>query len=257
MKIKLTIIHSMLLTIIVCFTFLSCAKEEIDLTKDDIQERYDKGLELLKKRKYYRSQEHFQYVLLRGRHTDIGDDAQFHLAEAFFLNKEYETAISEFDKLVRQMSFSPHVKLSRYRICQSYENSSPKFFHDQEATNRAIQKYQEFIEDYPDSEYRNAATATIGELRNKLSQKMLESAVLYVKMEEYEAAISYLEDLLDIYFDTEYADQARLMIVETFVIAKKLPEAKAFLEENSTRFSDEMLKNDALGLIQKQNSKEP
>ncbi len=62
MKIKLTIIHSMLLTIIVCFTFLSCAKEEIDLTKDDIQERYDKGLELLKKRKYYRSQEHFQYV---------------------------------------------------------------------------------------------------------------------------------------------------------------------------------------------------
>ena len=69
------------------------------------------------------------------------------------------------------MTFSPHVRLARYRICQSYEKSSPKFYFDQDATDRAIQKYQEFIEDFPDSEYRDEATATIHELRNKLSQK--------------------------------------------------------------------------------------
>ena len=74
---------------------VSCAKDEIDLSKDDIDERYEKAMELLEKRKYYRAQEHFQYVLLRGRHTEIGDDAQFYLGEAYFHNEEYESAISE------------------------------------------------------------------------------------------------------------------------------------------------------------------
>ena len=113
----------------------SCAKDEIDLSKDDVDERYEKAMGLLEKRKYYRAQEHFQYVLLRGKHTDIGDDAQFHLGEAYFLNEEYESAINEYDKLVRQMTFSPHVRLARYRICQSYEKSSPKFYFDQDASD--------------------------------------------------------------------------------------------------------------------------
>ena len=171
-KIKYLIKNKRFLIIVLIISLLGCAKQDIDLSIDDINERYNKGLELLKKRKYYRSQEHFQYVLLRGRHTDIGDDAQFHLAEAYYLNKEYDTAISEFDKLIRQMSFSPHVRLARYRICQSYEKSSPKFYFDQDATIRAIQKYQEFVEDFPDSEYRPEATATIQDLRNKLSKKI-------------------------------------------------------------------------------------
>ena len=245
-----------LLSLLIGLSFISCAKEEIDLSKDDIQERYDKGMELLERRKFYRAQEQFQYVLLRGRHTDIGDDAQFHLAEAYYLNKEYESAISEYDKLVRQMTFSPHVRLSRYRICQSYEKSSPKYYFDQEATNRAIMKYQEFIEDFPDSEHREEATATIGRLRNKLSQKMLESAVLYVKMEEYDAAVNYLDDLLELYFDTEYADRARVLMVETLITAKKIAEAESFLEKHSSRFSDDTLREDAHSLIEKHESEQ-
>ena len=234
----------------------SCAKDEIDLSKDDIDERYEKAMGLLEKRKYYRAQEHFQYVLLRGKHTDIGDDAQFHLGEAYFLNEEYESAINEYDKLVRQMTFSPHVRLARYRICQSYEKSSPKFYFDQDATDRAIQKYQEFIEDFPDSEYRDEATATIRELRNKLSQKMYESAILYVKMEEYDAAINYLEDLLELYFDTNYADKARLLIVDTFIIARKFEEAETFLEENGGGFTDVAVLEEAKMLIEKNRPEE-
>ena len=250
-RIKNTTSLTPLLSLLIGFSFIGCAKEEIDLSKDDIQERYDKGMELMERRKYYRAQEHFQYVLLRSRHTDIGDDAQFHLADAYYLNKEYESAISEYDKLVRQMSFSPHVRLARYRICQSYEMSSPKFYFDQEATNRAIQKYQEFIEDFPDSEYREEATATISGLRNKLSYKLFESAVLYVKMEEYDAAINYLEDLLELYFDTEFADPARLMMVETLITEKKFSEAEIFLENHSSRFSDDSIREDAQSLLEK------
>ncbi len=57
-RIKNTSSLSPLFSLLIGFSFISCAKEEIDLSKDDIQERYDKGMELLERRKYYRSQEH-------------------------------------------------------------------------------------------------------------------------------------------------------------------------------------------------------
>jgi outer membrane protein assembly factor BamD len=154
------------------------------------------------------------------------------------------------------MTFSPHVRLARYRICQSYEKSSPKFYFDQDATDRAIQKYQEFIEDFPDSEYRDEATATIRELRNKLSQKMYESAILYVKMEEYDAAVNYLKDLLELYFDTNYADKARLLIVDTFIVARKFEEAETFLEKNGGGFIDVAVLEEAKMLIEKNRPEE-
>ena len=76
--------------IFLVFIFLlGCGGNQIDLSIDDIQERFNKGMNLINKKKYYRAQQHFEYVLLRGKHTEIGDDAQFYLSEAYFLNKEY------------------------------------------------------------------------------------------------------------------------------------------------------------------------
>ena len=80
---------------------------------------------------------------------------------------------------------------------------------------------------------------------------MFESAVLYVKMEEYDAAISYLDDLLELYFDTEYADRARLMMVETLISVKKISEAESFLEKHSFRFSNDSLRDDAQSTLNK------
>ena len=80
---------------------------------------------------------------------------------------------------------------------------------------------------------------------------MYESAILYVKMEEYDAAVSYLEDLLELYFDTDYADKARLLIVDTFIVARKFEEAETFLEENRGGFTDVAVLEEAKMLIDK------
>ena len=85
---------------------------------------------------------------------------------------------------------------------------------------------------------------------------MYESAILYVKMEEYDAAINYLEDLLELYFDTNYADKARLLIVDTFIIARKFEEAETFLEENGGGFTDVAVLEEAKILIEKNRPEE-
>ena len=43
--------------------------------------------------------------LIRGTGTDLGDDAQYYLGEAFFRNEEYLLAVAEYEKLTRRMGF--------------------------------------------------------------------------------------------------------------------------------------------------------
>ena len=238
--------------LILCFVLIilsGCSQSKVDLTADDLQERYDRGKKFLEKRKYYRAQQEFEYVLLRGSHTELGDDAQYYLAESYFLNKEYLLAISEYDRLIRQMSYSPYVEDSRFRICQSYEKKSPKFYHDQEYTESALEKLQEFIEDYPTSEHSEEAIQIIRSLRSKLAKKQFEAAILYIKMEEYDSAINYLQDLLASYYDTDHADLARQKIVDAHLRAGRIKEAQEYFDQNESKFKDQSILSETISML--------
>lgn len=228
----------------------ACAGSRSDEKHDEINSRFDRGVELYEKGKYYRAQETFEDVLIRGRHTDLGDDAQYYLAQSYFHNKEYLMAIEEYERLVRQMSYSPYVEESRFRICESYTRLSPKYFHDQAYTEKAIDKFQEFIEDYPNSQYREISTQSIRTLREKMARKLYESAILYIKTEDYASSLLYLGQVLESYYDTDFADQARLKIVETHIRAGHREKAKAFLNENESRFNDDKLLKEARHIVE-------
>lgn len=229
--------------------FVGCSSTKVDLSGKDLEKRFNKGMGYFEKKKYYRAQEEFEYVLLRGKHTELGDDAQFYLAESYFLNKEYILAISEYERLVRQMTYSPFVEEARWRICQSYFKKSPKYYHDQDYTVKAIDKLQEFIEDYPNSDFREIAVETIGTLRDKLARKVYESGILYIKLEEYNSAITYFEDLLLTYYDTLLADQARVKIIEVYIKENSLEDAQKFLDQNESKFQNKKLLKTAKSLI--------
>ena len=84
----------------------------------DVDTQFEKAKGYLDKKKYLRAQEEFNNLVIRGTHTELGDDSQFYLAESYFLNKEYLLAIAEYDRLIRRMGFSPYVEKSRWRVCQ-------------------------------------------------------------------------------------------------------------------------------------------
>lgn len=225
---------------IILFTSLiitSCSStkpEEVDL-----QKQFDRATNYLEKKRYMRAQEEFNSVAIRGLHTDLGDDAQFFLGEAYFLNKEYILAIAEYDRLIRRMGFSEYVQKARWRICQCYVEQSPKYYHEQSSTERALSKLQEFLDDYPNTEFHEEALTTITNMRNKLATKLYESGRLYVKMEEYASAIITYEDLLANYYDTELVDDAHLQIVKCHALAGEIEKAVDYLANNRKQFSND------------------
>jgi len=213
--------------------------------EQDITTRFERGMKYLKKKKYLRAQEEFNYVVLSGSHTELGDDAQFYLGESYFRNKEYILAIAEYDRLIRRMSFSPFVEKARWRICEAYVAESPKYYHDQSYTEKALDKLQEFIEDYPNSEFRKEAEKEIAALRNKLAKKTYETGILYIKLRAYDSAIMAFEDLLTKYYDTDFAQKAHVGIIRCYSLDLNVEAAQKYYDENKDKISSPELRQKA------------
>ncbi len=227
---------------------VSCAGKK-PIEQLSLEERYKRGQEFLENKKYYKAQQEFQIIVLSGSHTELGDDAQFYLAESYFKNKEYILAIAEYERLTRKMKFSPYVENCRWRICQAYVAESPNYYHDQSNTEKALQKLQEFIEEYPDSEYRSDVNNTVSELRNKLAKKIFESALMYIKLRAYDSAIVAYEDLLRQYYDTDLAEEAHAGIIRSYSQLKKVEEAKEYYKSNEGKILSSDLKAKVLEYI--------
>ena len=186
------------------------------------------GMDYLDEEKYVKAQDEFKFVLSRGTGTDYGDDAQFFLAESYFLNNQFILSIKEYENLTRKMAFSPFFEKSRFRICEAYRIESPDYYNDQSYTEKALERYQEFLDDFPESEHGQNVTESMSILRNKLAKKLYETGVLYLKMDEFEPARMSFNSVLDQYYDTDIVEEVHVGVIKSYIKSNKIKKAKEY-----------------------------
>ena len=214
--------------------------------------RFDDGLVFFEKENYVKASQQFNIIVDRASHTDLGDDALFFLAESYFLNKDYDLALVEFEKLVSRMGFSPYIEKSRWRICETLMLLSPNFYHDQESSKKAISQILEFLDDFPNSEYSKDADKLINELRTRLAEKNMETGKLYVKLKAYDSAIVSYKIVVNEFYDTKFFNDANMEIIRCLALQKKSDEAKQYLtdlEINEKSVVTDSFKEQALSVI--------
>jgi|TARA_A100001011_G_scaffold258239_1_gene266527 outer membrane protein assembly factor BamD len=232
--------------ILFVFTFLSllsCGATNIFDDNIPYKQRFDEGLEFFEKEKYNQSAQQFNIIVQRASHTDLGDDSLFFLAESYFLNKDYNLALIEFEKLVSRMGFSPYIEKSRWRICETLTFLSPNYFHDQDSSVKAISQIQDFIDDYPNSQYLNEADILLVTLRNRLAKKHMETGKLYIKLKAYDSAKQSYENVVNDYYDTKFYYDANLEIIRCLIFLGEKDEAKVFLKNFVTK-EDSMISSE-------------
>ena len=235
----------------ICLLFILSCSGTNSGSGVSLQERFNTGMENLEREKYLQAQTDFKYVVMRGTGTDLGDDAQYYLGESYFKNKEYLLAVAEYEKLTRRMAFSPFVEDARFKICESYRIESPKYYHDQEYTKKAIERYQEFLDDFPESKLNDAAVKSIETLRGKLGKKIYETGVLYMKLDEFESAKITFQSVMDMYYDTEIIQLAYQGMVEALAKNKEIDEARSLLNQHENILVEFGLYDDAAKTIEK------
>ena len=175
------------------------------------------GMDFLDQGKFVKAQDEFKFILSRGTGTDYGDDAQFFLAEAYFLNEQYMLSIQEYENLTRKMAFSPFFEKARFRICEAYRIESPNYYNDQSYTEKALERYREFLDDFPESEHSKTVSESMSVLRNKLAKKLYETGILYMKMDEFEPARMSFNQVLDLYYDTDIIEIVHYEVIKSYL----------------------------------------
>jgi outer membrane protein assembly factor BamD len=93
---------------------------------------------------------------------------------------------------------------------------SPRYSLDQTVTREAIDEFQLFINRFPYGDKAQEATDLIVELRDKLQKKSYNIANLYLKMEDYRAAIISYQNMLKEFPDTEFKEDILYKIITAY-----------------------------------------
>ncbi|MCK4321079.1 outer membrane protein assembly factor BamD [candidate division WOR-3 bacterium] len=202
-----------LIPLIICFAFILCTRNIVP-TILSADEEYQRAYGYFEKRDYNRSIELFKYFFNRHPGSEWVDDAQFYYAESFYMMKVYEEALPEFQFLIVNFPNSEYTEMAYLRKAQCLGNLSPIAQRDQTMTKEAIEIYEEFIVRYPYSIYLEEAIEGRNRMHEKLNQKLLETAKIYIKMGKDESAKIYLNGV--IYKSDKWADKAYLLLGDIF-----------------------------------------
>lgn len=204
------------LLLVAIFSFTACKSSRLVNPGDPINLSYQKGVDKFEAGKYSDAAEIFEAVTRIGRGTNYAQDAQYYLAESYFMQKRYILAEAEYNRFVTFYPRDEKREEVDYKKALSLYHQSPRYRLDQTATRNAIDEFQLFNSRYPNSEFVPQSADKINELREKLARKYFESAEFYSRTEQYKAATIYYDLVIDRYPESKYAESSLLNQIETY-----------------------------------------
>lgn len=193
------------------------------------QEAFVQGRAFYEAGRYGRAIEYLQRVFEFGRAHEFAADAQFYLAHSFFNTRQYLQAAGAFTRFVELHRTDPRVEEGEFMRALSYVRLSPPYQFDQTDTRNALVYLHLYVSKYPEGRFVDRALAYVEEMREKLARQQFEIARLYERRSQFQAAaIEYLR-LLETHPDSEFADDALLGAMRSYMAfaARSIPQRRA------------------------------
>lgn len=194
----------------------ACKNDSLIRPGDPIDVAYNKAMGLYENEKYGDAAEAFEIVSRMGRGTDYSKNSQYYLAESYFKSGRYLLAASEYERYISYYPRDERREEVDFKRALSFYEQSPRYRLDQEPTRRAIQLFQLFNNNYPNSERVIESAQKIDDLRNKLAKKSYESAEFYARTEMYKAATIYYDLTIDQYPESKWAEVALVDLIAIY-----------------------------------------
>jgi outer membrane protein assembly factor BamD len=177
--------------------------------------------------------------------TDRTDDALYYLGLSYIHEKDYALASAQFDRLLRDFPTSPLQADALLELARCDDLQSHRAPLDQTETERALTRYNQFVDQYPDHPRVGEAKARIQALRDRLAEKLLRVGRLYFKLRRYTAAEFYLRRVLTLYPDSKWAGEATVLLSSALERQGRKPEAVEMLKKVSPAPRDKEWKRKA------------
>jgi len=223
--------------------FTSCNEYQKVLKSEDIKIKYDLAESYYENQDFKKAARLFEQIKPKYRGKPQGERISFFYANCLLNNKSYMLASYEFESFVKAYPLSQKVQDAKYLSAFAYYKISPDYSLDQEETNEAIEKLQDFINTYPDSEKMSSANLLVKELREKIEYKAFEIAKQYNTIRDYKSAIIVLDDFISDYPGTPYREDALFYLLDSSyeLAVNSIDTKKIERLENAKKIYDELL----------------
>ncbi len=183
---------------------------------------------------YQKAQTLYEIIIAPYRGRQEAEQIAFRYAYTYYYLEQYILASYYFKNFVNTYGGSNLKEEADFMSSYSNYELSPVFRLDQTYTQKAIEGFEEFANQYPNSERVPRANSLIDEMRAKLELKDFESAKLYVDLRRYQSAIQAFDNLLKDYPETARAQDIRYL---TALSAYQLA-GSSFVEYQTDRYRE-------------------
>ncbi len=152
------------------------------------EEKYKGAVEYYKKKDWYRAGMLFEELIPVLKGSNESEMAQFYYAYTQYNQQLYSVSAQLFQRFYETFARSDKAQEAQYMYALSQYKDTPKYNLDQSNTVVATSALQDFVNAYPQSEFRDECTNMILELRRRLEQKAYEKAKLYHKTSGFNIA---------------------------------------------------------------------
>jgi outer membrane protein assembly factor BamD len=183
------------------------------------EEKYKAANEYYKKADWYRAGVLFEELIPVLKGSNESEMAQFYYAYTQYHQQLYSVSAQLFQRFYETFARSDKAQEAQYLYALSQFKDTPKFNLDQSNTVTATSALQDFINAYPESEYREECTKMILELRRRLEQKAYEKAKQYHKISGFNIAslkssVVSIDNFQKEFPDSEYNEELAYLKVD-------------------------------------------
>jgi outer membrane protein assembly factor BamD len=198
-------IVSLLLVIVL---FCSCNEYQNALKSEDVGVKFEVATKMYEAKKYNKAIRIFEQIASAYRGKPEAENLFYMFAQSYYKTKQYYLSGYQFESFVSSYPKSDKAQEASFLGAKSYSMLSPEYSLDQTDTNKAIEKVQNFIDNYPNSEYLTEANAIMKILSEKIEKKVFENAKGYNTISDYKAALVALDNFIADYPGTTFKEEA-------------------------------------------------
>ncbi|GAA4818499.1 outer membrane protein assembly factor BamD [Litoribaculum gwangyangense] len=188
--------------ILLTITLLSsCSEYQKALKSEDIATKFKMGEDLYNEGKFAKANRLFAQIVPDYRGKPQAEKLMYLYSNSFYKMEDFYTSGYQFERFASGYPNSEKLEEASFLGAKSYYMLSPIYTKDQTETKEAIEKLQEFINLFPDSQYVAEANTLIKELDYKLEKKAFEIAKQYKVIapgytKDFNAAIKSFDNFL-------------------------------------------------------------
>lgn len=211
-KMKLRICLFALLALV---TMNSCKSEFEKLrASGDLKTLTTRGLQYYEKGEWSKAQTLFELIMPSLKGQAQLEEISYKYGYTHYNLRNYQSANFYLKNFANTFSNSTFREDAEFMAAFAEYKQSPTFRLDQESSLKAIEGFQYFANNFPESKRVKECNKLIDELRLKMQKKAFDEGTLYYELQEYQASITVYDNLLKEFPDIADVEQTRFMILK-------------------------------------------